>query len=275
MQSDFIHIDSSRFHYLKMGNGKNVWFVFHGFSQDAHTFIPTFRPLEQTHSIILIDLPHHGSTVFEEKYFTSRHIRELFSYFKAQYAFEEVSLFGFSIGGKVVLDYLQSPAFNIRQVVLAASDGFYIDSYYHLATYNPIGKWLFRFFQKYPNRLIKAARVLGRLGILSRVTLRFAEKNIEQPELFGLVGKVWPCFKKIKIDQQKVIDHLNTMQTATLLILGAKDAVIRPGPAEQFTARLDCGKVTSIPFGHNLAYPQAQEKIGQLILQFQEEQHCR
>ena len=68
--SEFIDLGGNTIHYLKTGTGSKLLIAFHGYGLDAFTFQPLMPLLQNQYTILSIDLPHHGNTVWRDALFT-------------------------------------------------------------------------------------------------------------------------------------------------------------------------------------------------------------
>lgn len=268
MASHFISIGNNNFHYEKIGEQKHAWLIWHGFSQNCQSFLPAFEDENKSETIISIDLPFHGKTDFKDSLFTLEHIEALIQALVTKHQLESISLFGFSIGGKMVLSYLQKERPLVKQVVLAASDGFYTDPYFYFSTQHFIGTKLFKYFISNPDKIIKMSKYLYKVGFISKSKWKFAHQNLQQQQHLALVGKMWPAVKDIKVDTQLVLENLKKSTTQVLVIIGKFDKILKPKSAEDWVAKLPQGKLLKLPTGHNFIKPNILSAIKKAIQEF-------
>lgn len=268
MESLFIELGDNQFHYLYSGNQPNAWIVFHGFAQNSESFLPVFEEAKKQYSIISIDLPFHGSTRFNDDYLSIEILEELIDGLVTKHRLKSISLFGFSIGGKLVLSYLQKPRPLLDKVVLAAADGFYMDPYFYISTQNVLGKRLFQYFVKRPNQLITVSKMLYRSGVISKSKWKFADANLRANQQLELVGKVWPAVKDIRIDTNKVIEAILESQTKVLIFVGLFDKIVKPKAAKEFAEALPTVQLVQLACGHNFIKPTILAEVSTAINKF-------
>ena len=130
-------------HYLKFGHGKKLLFCFHGFGESADSFTVLKSSLEKIYTVIAIDLPLHGMTHWNEKYFDKKNVAEIIEQLMKDFGTEKCSLMGFSMGGKIVLGAMHEMPGRVEEIYLIAPDGLKKNIWYNLSVYPSWGRKLF------------------------------------------------------------------------------------------------------------------------------------
>lgn len=151
-ESGYISLGTNQLYYVKTGIGKRLLVAFHGYGNDAYLFTPFNKYLEQDFTIISIDLPHHGKSVWPDKIqFGKKELISLITTIKTDMGVEKVSLMGYSLGGRVCLTAVELMPEIVDKVLLMAPDGLVVNPFYYFATRNYIGRKLFKGFVTKPD----------------------------------------------------------------------------------------------------------------------------
>ena len=118
IESHFLQCHSHRIHYLKFGSGEKLLFCFHGFGENANTFSVLKCSLEKKFTVISIDLPLHGLTEWNEKYFDKNSLKEILIQLLNENNKEKCSLMGFSMGGKMVIGAMSQIPESVEEIFL-------------------------------------------------------------------------------------------------------------------------------------------------------------
>ena len=182
MDSGFINLNQSKIHYLLIGKGKELIVCFHGFEEKAKTFLVLEALTSTRYTLIAIDLPAHGETIWlEEKPLTAPALVEILERIPAL-SNHKFILLGFSMGGRVALSIYQYIPERILQLVLLAPDGLKVNFWYWLVTQTRSGNSLFKFTMKNPGWLFGFMRMLKTLGFINESVYKFSYHQMNQPE---------------------------------------------------------------------------------------------
>ena len=142
MQSHYIIYKNSSIHYRHYGNGSKLLFCFHGYGRDSDTFYILERRLGNLFTIIAIDIPFHGRTVWKDELtFKPAYLQELLLQIRSDLHEEnsKFSLLGFSMGGRIALYLTQLMPEKIERLILLAPDGLHSNLWRSLASDTWVG----------------------------------------------------------------------------------------------------------------------------------------
>jgi pimeloyl-ACP methyl ester carboxylesterase len=250
--------------YTKLGNGKEVLLLFHGFGQDNTAFTPLARSLSQRYTCYIFDLYFHGKSKWahNEQPLEKKEWRTILQRFLHENKIDSFSLLGYSMGGKFVLATLEAYADKVNKVFLLAPDGVKTNFWYYLATYPLLLRKLFRSMINHPDRFLSISKTLHRFGIIEKSVLRFAEYQMNTTEKRERVYYSWVVFRKLRFNIASLATLVNQHAIPITIIVGKYDNVITPASMNNFLKRLHQPRFILIEAGHNLlSHPELDELI--------------
>lgn len=245
--------------YTKLGNGKDVLLLFHGFGQDNTAFTPLARSLSHRYTCYIFDLYFHGKSKWahNEQPLEKKEWRVILQRFLHENQIDSFSLLGYSMGGKFVLATLEAFADKVNKVFLLAPDGVKTNFWYRLATYPVVLRRLFRSMIDHPHRFISISKTLHRMGIIDKSILRFAEHQMNTTEKRERVYYSWVVFRKLRFNITSLATLVNQHAIPVTIIVGKYDKVITPVSMNKFVTRLHKPRLIVIETGHNfLSHPE-------------------
>jgi pimeloyl-ACP methyl ester carboxylesterase len=208
--------------YLRFGMGEQLLFTFHGFGDRAAMWLRVQEGFSKDFTIIAIDLPFHGHTVWQDGEFRSRDFEAIVQALLTIENKERFSVAGFSFGARIVERLFFRFQHRIDHILLFAPDGFGT-------------KWLFE------------------ITMIPRFIRRFAKWILDRPQWFV---RILTFFYKRKLINRFIysftFNHLGRVERRKRLFtywLSMDDFVIKP---ERFKMALTkTGITTDIFFGKN------------------------
>lgn len=264
-ESFYLHLNNQRIHYLKFGSGEKLLFCFHGFGESAYTFSILQSSLEKIYTIISIDLPLHGLTQWNEKYFVKKDVKEIIQRLMNELGKEKCSLMGFSLGGKIVIGAMSLMPECVEEIFLIAPDGLRKNIWYNLAIYPSWGRKLFLNLVQHPEKYIALVKFFAAIKIVPRAMKKFVESQLETKEKRQQVFDVWMCIRDFdtKVSEARML--LNKHNIACYLFFGEFDQVIRPVFGKSFVRGLKNYQMNILPKGHNLVKDYLNDEITKVI----------
>jgi len=130
MQLDRIESGDSSIDYYYSLNGNIPLICFHGYGEDAGSFLFLEKALPPGYSLFAINLPFHGQTSWDEKEtFSAARLAGILrlmldKHFIPLYPdHQPLVLAGYSLGGRVVLSLYEQIAGDVQKLVLLAPNG--------------------------------------------------------------------------------------------------------------------------------------------------------
>ena len=265
MTSHFIPYRQSTIHYRKSGTGPHLVVCFHGFGEFAKTFDPIAASLTD-HTLIAIDLPFHGETIWREGLECS--IDEMLEIIRLcpEIGEKPYGLMGYSMGGRIVLTLYETIPDKISYIVLIAPDGLKVNPWYWFATQTFIGKRIFRYTMSMPawfNGLLQAGQ---KTGLVNVSIMKFVHRYIDDTVMREKVYQVWTTMRKFTPRLTKVKSLIKKNQTPVYLIFGKFDRIIVPKFGERFMLDIEkwC-RMEILDAGHQVLHPRYADAIANAL----------
>lgn len=210
---------------------------FHGFGEQADTFAPLARQLQDDYTIIAIDMPLHGQTRWNEGLLcTAEDIVGILDEIPALRG-QKFLLAGFSMGGRVALSIYEQIPERVQKLILIAPDGIKINFWYWLATQTVMGNRLFKYLMKKPGPFFVTAHVLKRLGMINSGIYHYVTQYLRQRDMRNRLYTIWTTLRKIKPSIPVVQSTIRKYRTPAILIYGRYDRIIRYTTGLKFKKR--------------------------------------
>lgn len=221
----------------------------HGFGETAECFSGNFDLLKKSFSVYAIDLPHHGKSAWNQNdAFRFSDLELILDEIKLRSSFEKISLFGFSLGGKLALSVAEKKPNLLSNLILAAPDGLKKNIWYNLAVYPGWGHWFFRRVIRRPGLLLKPLQMARWFGIVNLPLYKFVTTGMKTEKQRQQVYDVWMSMKLFSPDLSRIRKNLADNNTPVLMIFGKYDRIILPKFGEKIYSEknvqiqvLDCG----------------------------------
>ncbi len=249
----FTHKDY-QLEYIVIGNGEKKALVFHGFGRTAEDYL-ALSSLKDKYTIYSFNLLHHGNSKFltDKQIWTKADLKELFEAFLHQHKIETVSLFAYSLGGKVALCLTELLPKKITELFLMAPDGIKINVWYNLVTKFWLTNVIYKHFIKNPKPVHYFARFLKAIGLLDKRIYKFAYHQTNSKHKREMVYKTWMTFRELNPDLALVAKNINEKRITTHLFFGKYDRIISADIAHRLTDKLnDNYQIHILETGHDL-----------------------
>lgn len=252
LETHFIRYRQSRIHYHRFGSGPAYICCFHGYGEDGSRFGIFERELGDSYTLIAMDLPFHGQTEWKEG--LQLKPSELLEVMNQIIPDESpILLMGYSMGGRVCLQLLESFPSRFHKLVLIAPDGLHKNYWQRFSTQTKIGNRLFAFSMRYPGWMFVLMSIAGSLGLFNKSIIRFAHHYLDHEHERKILYQRWTTmrfFRPFLPNLKKIIaKHKIPIQ----LIFGKYDRVIVSSHGYRFQKDIDQWvTVTELTAGHHL-----------------------
>jgi pimeloyl-ACP methyl ester carboxylesterase len=212
--------------YRKIGSGSKIVLAFHGVQQtfDAFGFLEGYQWLDYT--IIALDLPFHGATVWQDNTLANEDLLALMEAFMQQLDCTQIDLLAYSIGAKCAGVLIAQQPTWVRSVAFVAPDGIRENIWYQLATKNKIGKGVFKYIMYRPKWLQKII-ALGRFtGLITRQDATYFALIAKDTTATDNLYKIWMGFSDLRVNTHVLMEQMNEYEIPVTLIVGKKDTTI-------------------------------------------------
>jgi len=251
--------------------GPKPAFCFHGYGEESNSFSFLEKYAADQYTFFAIDLPYHGQTQWNEGLiFTIDDLSEIIQVLLSQAMAEQrltnndqLSLIGFSLGGRVVLSVYEKMHFQIEKLILLAPDGLKVNFWYWLSTQTWIGNKLFISTMKHPGWFFFLLRILNKLGLVNASVFKFVNHYIGDQQARNILYQRWIVLRKIKPNLKKIKSLISKNNTPVRLIYGKHDRIILPVRGEKFIRGIEKHCTLSvIHSGHQVLH---ENHVGELL----------
>lgn len=252
VQESFIHHRRNLLHYVKVGNGKHPLLVFHGFGQDHTMYVPLLKSLSSTYTLYIVDLFFHGKSEWNEgeRPIEKKDWNAIVEVLLHEQRLDDFSLLGYSLGGKFALSILEAFGNRIRHLILVAPDGIRTNIWYSMATYPTALRALFKSMIHRYDRFAWIATRLGKLNLVDKGLIRFADYQMNSEEKRRRVYYSWVVFRHLTFDLRDIAKIINENDIRLTMITGKYDNVIRSGDMHRLLRHVDHYREEILESGH-------------------------
>tara|TARA_Y100000782_G_scaffold115476_1_gene158935 strand:- start:1660 stop:2472 length:813 start_codon:yes stop_codon:yes gene_type:complete len=253
--------------YRLIGNGKKLLLAFHGFGQDTKVFDCFQKTFEATHTIVAINLFHHGNSKYPEtriqnNTLTKPEFKAIINNLISELNIEQFDVMGYSLGGKIALCIAEAFPEKTTNVILIAPDGIKINPWYHFVSKTWIGQKLYTFVLRNPKPFLNIVDFANRLHIIDNKLKRFVFLNMDDKTNRLLVYKVWMTYRYINPNIAEFIKKTREQQMNVWQFFGEYDKIIPPSIGQKFSELLNQeNHFFTLKIGHNMLSEQTARLI--------------
>jgi pimeloyl-ACP methyl ester carboxylesterase len=216
--------------YRSYGSGPVQVLALHGFGRTGEDFA-LFGPLVADRCTVhAFDLHFHGAsdTPFHRAHepFTPAEVADYFNAFADHVGAGQVTLLGYSLGGRIGLSLLTTLPDRIARAVLVAPDGLKTRPWYRGLAGSRFGRHLYGRFVEDPRRAHAIMNTLHRTGLMRPKMHRFLIGQTDSRPKRQQVHDVWLSYRLIEPDLAAVGRVLREAGIPLTLVLGRTDSVI-------------------------------------------------
>ncbi len=253
MDSNFILLGSSKFHYKRFGNGANWVFCFHGYGEDGERFGILEPFLSEKYTVIAIDIPFHGKTEWNgELLFKADELIELLN----KIIGSEISIFtlmGYSMGGRIAMKLFEIIPHRISKMVLVAPDGLHQNKWQWFVTKTKLGNRLFKYTMYNPSWIFNLIGVIQRLNLMNKSIIKFVHYYLDDPIERANLYKIWTTTRQYRPNLRVVKKLVIAHQVPMNILFGKHDRIIITKRGNQFKKGLELWvTVQELDAGHQL-----------------------
>jgi pimeloyl-ACP methyl ester carboxylesterase len=277
MKYRLLSYKSSQISYYSFGSGSEPVICFHGYGEDATMYSVLEKYGGGQYTFMAIDLPFHGQTAWNEGLtFTYIDLQEIITTILLENGFSQISttdnsleesagqltLMGFSLGGRMALSFYQAQPEIIKKLILLAPDGLKVNFWYWLSTRTWLGNKLFAFTMKHPRWFFGFLKVINKLGMVNSSVFKFVNFYIGNKEARLQLYQRWTSLRHLKPNLERVKSLIRKYKTPVRLIYGQHDRIILPVRGEQFQKGIEAYSVLKvIASGHQVLHEKHAEEI--------------
>jgi pimeloyl-ACP methyl ester carboxylesterase len=233
VKNKLLRYKSSQISYYRFGSGPRHALCFHGYAEDATMYSFLEKYAGEQYTFIAIDLPFHGSTEWNEGLnFTHEDLQQITTAILGKNI--QLTLIGFSLGGRMALSLYQAQPASTEKLLLLAPDGLKVNFWYWLATRTWVGNKLFAFTMNHPGWFFGFLKIVNKTGMVNASVYKFVNFYIGKKEARIQLYQRWISLRRLKPNLDHIKSLVRKHQTPVRLIYGRHDRIILPVRGEQF-----------------------------------------
>ena len=151
-----------------MGQGKELLFAFHDFENGVEIFEPISKGLSQKYTIIAIDLPGFGQSVWNDKVINKEALVTIIERFKLEFKVETFDILAQGLGSLFALTLIEQRGEWIGKMLLFDPEGMRRASWQRIATKHFLTKGKIKKAAEFPEKREKIIHQLAGWGIIKR-----------------------------------------------------------------------------------------------------------
>jgi pimeloyl-ACP methyl ester carboxylesterase len=247
--------------YRSFGHGPLPVIAFHGFARTGADFAFLEPFIGERCTVHAFDLPFHGDSPSPkervDRPFTPDEWAAFFAAFADHLGAAQVSLMGYSLGGRLALCLLERIPHRIAKAFLIAPDGLKRRPWYRGLAGSAPGRALYAHFIDRPGPVHTLIRALRKLGVLNERLFLFLMGQSDTRAKRELMRNIWLAFRTIEPDLHRVAEQARARPLPIQLVFGARDRVIKPAFARHLQPLApEQVHVQLIPTGHVVLIPE-------------------
>ncbi len=256
----------SQISYYRYGSGPGVVICFHGYGENGSLFSFFEDPVGKQYSFYAIDLPFHGLSSWSNALpFTESDLSDIVLEILQRHCHSsesQLTLMGFSLGGRVALSYYQTNPVVVKKMILLAPDGLKRNFWYALATQTRPGNRLFAYSMKKPAWFFALLKGLNKMGLVNASIFKFVNYYIGNENARRSLYQRWTGLRKLKPDIAAIKALIRQHQTPVRLVYGRYDRIIIPARGEKFRKGIEqhC-TIRVINSGHQVVHANHLEQL--------------
>lgn len=269
MQSHYITHKNSTIHYRQFGIGPKLLFCFHGYGRESFTFSFLEKHLGSVFTIVAIDIPFHGLTVWkDELVFKPKNLAHFLLVITSRLKRDNTkfSLLGFSMGGRIALHLTQLLPQKVERLILLAPDGLSFNFWRWIGSETWIGSKLLHHTIHNPAWIKWVIDKAEKWHVIHRSLADFVRYYIHDEEHREKLYRRWISMRKFKPGMGTLKNVIKRNRIAVRMLFGKFDRVISYQGGNKFKEGIrELATVEVIEAGHNLLSEAHERKIAQLI----------
>jgi pimeloyl-ACP methyl ester carboxylesterase len=255
-----------RWHFRVSGQGPVQLLAFHGFSQSADYFDSLAEPLRGIATVWAMDMPAHGATTWPGgRPCRPHHLQQVLQAVKSRTDQAELSVLGFSMGGRFAMLTGQTSASMLRSLHLAAPEGLSPNWPQRFSTETTLGRYLINRQIDHPGMILKPIALMERTGLLSRKMADFGRANVATRQVRVQLKEAWAAMHGLKPDHQQLAEQAGHHSLPVHIYAGRKDPLMSTTNAGRLADRVPGARLHVLDRGHFLINTSFGEMLAGLL----------
>ncbi len=244
-QSLWIKLNEDKIHALRLGQGRRLLIVFHGFAGRAEHFLPLTDSLEAHFDIILIDLPFHGRSHWTKAQFRPADIRNLIFEILQITGYQRFSLMAHSMGGFIAFKIYEKMGSLIETMIMLAPGGIYRALPFNPLLFNNPVRRFFRYAMS-SNFVPQFLRITMKIKLLHKSFYEFINQHFANPERRQRIFNSWVSLYYFNLNLKKIGKLLEQNDTFLCFFYGTKDKICPVRYAYDFSQNLSHSQIIMV-----------------------------
>ncbi|MBA4299787.1 MAG: alpha/beta hydrolase [Cyclobacterium sp.] len=238
--------------YQKVGDGNEVFLIFHGFGQCHRDMLSFERIRKPNQCFLFVDMFYHGRSQWVESSKKLDRViwSELITSLQKQEDFKAFHLIGYSMGGKFSLLTYELFVKELKSMTLLAPDGIKTGLWYSMSNYPNFFHAAFKGVVFKPNRFFGLVDGLNSSGLVEKSLVKFVRTQMETRSKRAQAYFVWKVFGSIQLQLGNIIRQARTYRTPITLFIGEYDKMVTHKNLDRFSGKIPQLKKVTLPVGH-------------------------
>lgn len=231
------YLNSLIFYYV-YGRGKHTVVCLHGYGSTGSKYSILEPYLAKDFTLLCIELPFHNSTRWNEhRMFYAEDLDNIISMIlQAEARDRDIWLTGYSLGGRIAIDYFQKKPLHIKKIILLAPDGLHKIFWYWLIAETHFGTLLLNMLNKSSKWAMSLIKFFYSIKAINASIYVLAKEFLTDKEERKLLVKRWITFRKMHPNLKKFGKNLIDYNINTYVLFGSHDKVINPATIKYIKA---------------------------------------
>lgn len=245
-------------HFYLRGNAKQYLICFYGYGQNATVFDELATHLNDTHTLLIVDLPFHGPNRHKKGFeWTADHTQALTAYFKKQFNIQSYSLLAYSIGARIALSIFEQDIDAVEKIYLLAPDGVFNSRFFKFITGSRLGKELMCLFIHFPHIVFGIINLLAFTHIIDTASKRLYMSTTHSQLKRRRLANFWNCVHQLSFSKElkSYLLQYPRAQEKILLFYGIHDPIINKKLLLKSLDAFSNIQKNPLPCGHNIFNP--------------------
>lgn len=183
-----ILIEQHLINYLKYGTKPKYLIALHGYGSKASAFQPLINALTTTFTVLAIDLPFHGKTIWKSNSYTQAQLINVINQVLANEKANNFSFLGYSLGARIVQTLFFHFERRVEAIFLIAPDGVSSKWYFSTTLFPKFVRQ--KLSSLFPSRIIlRVASILYKTKLISKFSHQFIyvqlQTSMRQTRMLG------------------------------------------------------------------------------------------
>ncbi|NJL75998.1 MAG: alpha/beta hydrolase [Saprospiraceae bacterium] len=184
-----ILVEQHLVNYLKYGTKPKYLIALHGYGSKASAFQPLTNALTTTFTVLAIDLPFHGKTIWKSNSYTKKQLVDVINQVLTNEKASDFSFLGYSLGARIIQTLFLHFEHRVEAIFLIAPDGISNKWYFNTTLFpklirQKLNQWL------YPSeKILRAASIFYKAKLISKSSYQFIHVQLQtstrQTRMFG------------------------------------------------------------------------------------------